>query len=98
ISGIRLMFDLPWTSRADFIYTTVLGGPILPTAPYSATIERDGSVIYIPTPRQRATTSYIKKGPQRRGPLCCACVFATRASRRRAHHASPEDTPCRGDR
>jgi len=51
ISRIKLMFDLPWTSRADFIYTTVLGGRILPSAPYSATIERDGSVIYIPTAR-----------------------------------------------
>ncbi len=46
ISRLDLSFNLPLTSRGDFIYTTVLGGRIVASAPYAATIERDGSVSY----------------------------------------------------
>jgi hypothetical protein len=46
VAGIDVTFALPWTARSDYIYMTVLGGRIVPTAPYSATIDRDGSVAY----------------------------------------------------
>jgi len=51
VSRLDLTFNLPWTCRGDFIYTTVLGGRIVPTARFAATIDRDGTVTFRDTGR-----------------------------------------------
>jgi hypothetical protein len=48
VRRIDLDFRVPPTTDRDYLYTTILGGRISPTAPFSATIERSGHVRFVP--------------------------------------------------